>query len=115
MDTRGCVSDHPNLYMEKLVSALSAVSRPESSTNIEPFPLTRLIHRFPRFFLAYNGSLTTPPCAETVSWVIHQEPAVLSKRQMQEFRNLLNHEGRQISNNYRPLQPLNGRTVLHIR
>jgi hypothetical protein len=30
----------------------------------------------------YNGSLTTPPCAEAVSWVIRKEPLTVSRHQV---------------------------------
>ncbi len=52
----------------------------------------------------YSGSLTTPPCTESVHWLIMAEPVALPTEQLFYYRTLLN------SNN-RPLQSLNKRTI----
>lgn len=52
----------------------------------------------------YKGSLTTPPCSEGVDWTVLEEPIELSEKQIQAF-------GAIFSDNHRPVQPLNGRTV----
>lgn len=52
----------------------------------------------------YYGSLTTPPCTEGVNWNVLNTPMTLSKEQIKSFRRFY-------SNNYRPVQPLNGRKV----
>lgn len=31
-----------------------------------------------RYFFSYQGSLTTPPCSEAVTWVVYQEPIPIS-------------------------------------
>lgn len=51
-----------------------------------------------------QGSLTTPPCNEEVSWQVLKQPVELSKAQLQAFRRLY-------PMNARPVQPLNGRTL----
>jgi carbonic anhydrase len=61
-------------------------------------PTTRTSYR-------YDGSLTTPPCSEGVSWIIMTTPIQLSGEQVRTFRRLIN-------DNNRPVQPLNGRTIL---
>lgn len=53
---------------------------------------------------AYQGSLTTPPCSEGVSWHVLKEPVQMSNEQMNAFKKLF-------PMNARPLQPLNGRKV----
>lgn len=52
----------------------------------------------------YSGSLTTPPCSESVTWLVMTDPVTLSTRQINRYRELLNH-------NNRPLQSLNNRAV----
>ncbi len=52
----------------------------------------------------YSGSLTTPPCTESVTWVIMTEPVTLPSAQLSHYKKLLN-------NNNRPLQKLNKRTI----
>jgi len=53
----------------------------------------------------YSGSLTTPPCSEVVNWYVLKSKDVASKEQIEKMAGLL-HE------NYRPVMPLNERTVL---
>ena len=52
----------------------------------------------------YDGSLTTPPCSEGVNWNVFMTPITMSAAQMDAFTALY-------ANNYRPVQPLNDRTV----
>jgi len=56
-------------------------------------------------YYTYPGSLTTPPCTETVTWFVLREYAQLSSEQFGAFRHIL-------GNNFRPLQKPNGRTIL---
>lgn len=58
-----------------------------------------------RSYYRYNGSLTTPPCTEGVSWFVMAKPVELSASQIEAFQALY-------SDNYRPVQPMNGRKFL---
>ncbi|WP_425152577.1 carbonic anhydrase [Candidatus Palauibacter sp.] len=58
-----------------------------------------------RGYFRYQGSLTTPPCSEVVSWVVMTEPISVSQAQVDAFAALY-------PMNARPVQPLNGRDVL---
>ncbi|KAK1889630.1 Carbonic anhydrase [Dissostichus eleginoides] len=40
-------------------------------------------------FWTYDGSLTTPPLLESVSWIVLKEPISVSRTQMARFRGLL--------------------------
>jgi carbonic anhydrase len=53
----------------------------------------------------YRGSLTTPPCTESVNWVIFEKSFMLSFAQVQTLQQPMP------VNNYRSTQPLNGRAV----
>ncbi|XP_076470319.1 carbonic anhydrase-related protein-like isoform X2 [Babylonia areolata] len=73
-----------------------------------------------RDFWTYEGSLTTPPCSENVTWILMRYPLMLSHSQMEDFRRLKNYnKGDQprpgddgtMADNFRPPQALNGRCV----
>lgn len=53
----------------------------------------------------YSGSLTTPPCAEGVSWLVMTTPIEASAEQLAALEGLF--EG-----NNRPVQPLNERSLV---
>jgi len=56
-------------------------------------------------YYTYTGSLTTPPCSEIVTWIVMKAPVEASSEQLSNFSGVLH-------DNFRPVQDLNGRTVL---
>jgi carbonic anhydrase len=50
-------------------------------------------------FYRYSGSLTTPPCSETVTWTVFQKPIQFVNSQLESFRKIIleNHRGPQLS------------------
>eukprot|EP00795_Rhopilema_esculentum_P016052 gene16052-7397_t len=90
----------------------------ETKVEIQPFPLNDAFMVPNNTFYHYNGSLTTPPCSEAVQWVVFTKEITISHAQMTDFRKLLHHktmkpanETEYLSNNYRPIQQRNGRTI----
>jgi carbonic anhydrase len=69
------------------------------------FKPNALLPRDRRYF-RYEGSLTTPPCTQSVHWVVFSQPLELSKAQLEAFSRLY-------PDNYRPIQPINRRFILH--
>ena len=59
---------------------------------------------FGNYYL-YDGSLTTPPCSESVKWIVLTTPIEMSETQIAAFKAI-------IHDNNRPIQPLNGRKLL---
>ena len=55
-------------------------------------------------YYSYEGSLTTPPCTEGVSWYVLRKPVEVSAEQLAQFAVLY-------ADNARPTQPLNGRSL----
>lgn len=58
-------------------------------------------------YYRFSGSLTTPPCTEGVRWLVMKQPTQASKAQIDAFDALMG------THTNRPLQPLNGRIILH--
>ncbi len=59
-----------------------------------------------RDYYRYNGSLTTPPCTEGVTWLVMKNPVTASAEQIERFAHVIHQP------NNRPLQPVNARPVL---
>jgi carbonic anhydrase len=56
-------------------------------------------------YYTFSGSLTTPPCAEGVTWYLMKTPVALSEAQVAAFAKLY-------PRNARPIQAANGRVIL---
>merc|ERR1712080_712874 len=57
-------------------------------------------------FYTYPGSLTTPPCYESVTWFVADTYQTISTEQLADIHRL--HAS---SNNNRPIQPSNNRMI----
>ncbi|KAK7870353.1 hypothetical protein R5R35_000528 [Gryllus longicercus] len=66
-------------------------------------------------YFQYNGSLTTPPCTEGVTWLVREEPLCVEQWELDAFNNVTNAEGTRMAGNARDLQAINGRTITYHR
>ena len=58
-----------------------------------------------RSYYTYTGSLTTPPCTESVQWFIFKTPIVVSIKMITDLKKIMP------LNNFRNVQELNGRKI----
>merc|ERR1712130_883830 len=65
-------------------------------------------------WISYEGSLTMPPCFETVTWIFPKETMTVHPFQLVQLRKLASDKKRKIliAPNYRPLQYQNGRETI---
>ncbi|KXJ71698.1 carbonic anhydrase 2-like [Aedes albopictus] len=92
---------------------LQEIVNPESEYTIQfidTFPLYDLIGDVEWPYFSYEGSLTTPPCLETVTWIVSAKPLLITPREIREFRKIRSRSGPMV-NNYRPVQKLYNRRV----
>jgi carbonic anhydrase len=90
----------------------SVVNQPQPLENVDPYGLMR--DTLEGAFFAYNGSLTTPTCDETVMWRVMQRLENISERQVDLISDLFRmSNGLNRGNNRKP-QPRNGREVVLI-
>ena len=96
------------------IKFLSLVQEPGSShTETEDvFSIRDLIKSLDFEYLSYKGSLTTPPCTESVTWLVSVNPLKISSYELAQFRKIKDHEGHPLKSNFRPLQRINYRRVL---
>lgn len=79
----------------------------------ESFSIKDLIGEQPFDFISYAGSLTTPPCYETVTWIVSTRILDAAQCELDAFRRLRDSSGDQMVNNFRPLQRRNGRKLFY--
>lgn len=102
-----------NDLLNPIVDNLVEVSKFGSKVGLDDstFTLSSLLPPSYQTFYRYRGSLTTPPCTESVNWLLVAELENIGYSQLLEFAKLDNQENRALGNTNRELQPLNGRLV----
>jgi len=107
------VGDNAALY--PMMEALEKIASADLGTKVDmnEAPLESLLPKDTKDFYRYQGSLTTPGCNEIVVWTVFKEPIGISEAQMAKFREnvKMNESGKKLVDNYRVVQPLNGRKV----
>ena len=95
-------SDHEliNKLWQHLPAAGQQIDSPETIVNAKDL----LPDNLSRYF-SYDGSLTTPPCSEGVKWFVLAETSQVGRTQVDAFLNLFPVSAR-------PVQPVNGRSVV---
>lgn len=103
-----------NANLQKLLDAFDAIKHKGKQTGFTGFDPSTLLPESLEYW-TYEGSLTTPPLLESVTWIVCKTPIDISSDQMAKFRCLqFSAEGEPQNNmvgNYRPPQPLKGRTL----
>jgi carbonic anhydrase len=95
----------PGAESETLAKIWAKMPAKEGKAALEgPLDLLPLLPKS-RAYYRYAGSLTTPPCSETVLWTVFAEPVELSQAQIDAFAALY-------PMNARPLQQINRRFLL---
>ena len=92
-----------NRFIQKLIDAGLPAKDGDVTATEEQIDVGDAFESTKSYF-TYSGSLTTPPCSETVTWVILKKPARISMDQYEAFRRIL-------GNDFRPIQDTNGRVV----
>uniref|UniRef100_A0A0P4WBY1 Carbonic anhydrase n=1 Tax=Scylla olivacea TaxID=85551 RepID=A0A0P4WBY1_SCYOL len=101
-----------NLNLQPIIDGLAQISKPQKTAMISPVILRDMLPDNVDDFFRYEGSLTTPPCSEVVVWTVFKDAISISNTQLQEFRQLVASDGTPLQDNFRTLQPLNGRRVV---
>lgn len=108
-----------NPEFEKLAQLTTDIKLKNKSARIPSnFDVRQLFPSDLSKYWTYPGSLTTPPCSQSVKWVVLAKPIQISSRQLNKFRGLHSCcdsfeccESNRIGFNFRPVCDLNSRNV----
>lgn len=103
--------DYPGL--SSLIEILDSVKDFNTTTEIENFfILDNLVAGLNSdSYFTYEGSLTTPPCSQSVTWIVFADILQMSHSQMSKFHNMRDEQNAVLENNYRSLQAKGSRVV----
>ncbi|KAL8589461.1 hypothetical protein ACOMHN_061672 [Nucella lapillus] len=107
-----------NPDFKEFLANFKNVVHKDSKKELEPFPVWNLVWSVGDSpYYRYMGSLTTPPCYESIIWTLIKNRITISQEQLNQFRTLRNDkEGAEgetpISGDFRPVQPLDYRRVM---
>jgi carbonic anhydrase len=93
----------PNAVFNKIVTTMPAAAGAPVRADAAINPNGLLPRRLN--YYRYSGSLTTPPCSETVDWLLLTDPIQAAANDVAAFAKLY-------ENNARPVQTINRRFVL---
>lgn len=110
------VGETENPAYEHILSHLHEIRYKGQVTAVPPFSVKELLPTELAQYFRYNGSLTTPPCHQSVLWTVFSQKVQISKEQLEKLQETLfsteKEPSHPLDKNYRAPQPLNQRPVL---
>jgi len=98
-----------------LLAGFSKAQHQGASGTIDYIPPMKLIPPNSKEYYTYPGSLTTPRCYESVTWIVNRDVIDISPAQAAIFstvyKNKQGEPNKSMYDNFRPPQDLNGRVV----
>ena len=105
-----------NSFWMDISDKVSDAKNPGSKTKLKDIKFINFLPQNKDDYYLYKGSFTTPPCFETVSWVVFKERLLIPEEYQQRFRSLKTTTSSRgyvaLSSNIRAVKPLNSRTVI---
>lgn len=101
-----------NTYYSDFLANLAKVKYAGQSMEISNINIRAMLPENLNHFFRYEGSLTTPPCYESILWTVFDTPVTLSHNQIRKLEStLMDSYNKTLLNDYRIAQPLNDRVV----
>ncbi|XP_071326455.1 carbonic anhydrase 14 isoform X3 [Trachinotus anak] len=109
--------EETNPAFNNILNYLSRIRHADQKAFIPAFDIQSLLPKDLGRYYRYNGSLTTPPCYQSVIWTVFHERVQISKEQLLKMETILysskadNPDRMLLQDNYRATQSLNHRVV----
>ncbi|XP_059726938.1 carbonic anhydrase 14 isoform X1 [Haemorhous mexicanus] len=112
------LGDDPHPAYDNILRHLGSIRYAGQTVAIPSFSIRELLPEHLERYYRYNGSLTTPPCSQSVLWSLLPQPVRISRAQLEQLQGSLysTEEGQEepqlLVDNFRAPQELNQRPVL---
>ncbi|XP_028309886.1 carbonic anhydrase 6 isoform X2 [Gouania willdenowi] len=101
-----------NTYYSDFISNLEKIKYAGQSMTVSDVNVRSMLPENLNHFYRYEGSLTTPPCYESILWTVFDTPITLSHNQIRKLEStLMDIDNHTLWDDYRIAQPLNDRVV----
>ncbi|KAM4601111.1 carbonic anhydrase 14 [Polymixia lowei] len=109
--------EETNQAFDNILNYLGRVRHADQKVSIPAFDIQSLLPKDLGSYYRYNGSLTTPPCYQSVLWTLFHQKIQISKTQLLKLETVLysskadDSDRMLLQDNYRSTQPLNHRVI----
>ncbi|KAM4568338.1 carbonic anhydrase 14 isoform 1-T2 [Fundulus diaphanus] len=109
--------EETNPGFNNILNYMSRIRHADERTFIPAFDVQSLLPKDLGRYYRYNGSLTTPPCYQSVIWTVFHERVQISAAQLLKMETILysskaeEFERMLLQDNFRVTQPLNQRVI----
>ncbi|XP_047908256.2 carbonic anhydrase 9 [Anser cygnoides] len=107
------VGPRENPFYQEILKHLRKIQGEDEEVLVPGFNIAGLLPDSLHLYFRYNGSLTTPPCFQSVTWTVFNQTVMLSHDQISVLVTSLQYDyGKPLQNNFRLPQGLHKRWVL---
>nr|ALI59673.1 spermatophylax protein 10 [Gryllodes sigillatus] len=104
-------SSEEEIVMYDQISAAQKNEKSGSSYSYSGGPTLFVPRNYECGYYKYDGSFTTPPCTEGVTWFVYRKPLCVAQDVIDAFKKMKNKDGQLVQSNNRPIQESNREVV----
>merc|ERR1712051_498171 len=111
------VADTSDDGLEDIIAAAETIAASADQFSEEvagSIDMSTFLYQTGRSYYYYKGSLTTPPCTETVDWHVMEGAIRITEEDLEVLRSLTYKDGAPMVDNYRQTLPLNNRIIKRV-
>ncbi|KAH8331449.1 hypothetical protein KR074_003642 [Drosophila pseudoananassae] len=105
------ITPFANGPLQQISDHLCSIKCPESTIELPPFDLQRLMQPFTGGYYTYQGTYDNGEISLPTIWIVNSQIFGVSSQQLAQFRSLCRHDCSRITTNARQVQPVGSRCI----